>query len=45
MLYIGVVIVIGGCDGKIVFDDGCLEVGLLVFKGLGGDDGLGINFE
>ena len=39
VLYTGVATATGGRDGKIASDDGRLEAGLSVPKGLGGDDG------
>ncbi|MDC8830110.1 organic hydroperoxide resistance protein [Alteromonas gilva] len=45
VLYTGVATATGGRDGKIASDDGRLEAGLSVPKGLGGDDGKGTNPE
>lgn len=45
VLYTGVATATGGRDGKIASDDGRLEAGLSVPKGLGGDDGPGTNPE
>lgn len=45
VLYIVIVIVIGGCEGYVILFDNVLDVQLFILCELGGVGGLGINLE